>query len=1046
MIPIEAAIDWPRLSRRLGLAVCLIGVISLVGWQTDLVQLRSLLPGLLAMQPPTAVCLVLLSLALVQPSLPRPVTLAICVLTGLWSLAFLAEYLTGTTTALDTLLFGDKVLGQAVLPSHPGRMAEGTSLGLALLSGLLLVQRQFPGRLPAGLHGLIACVPAAIGGISLLAYLLGIKSVRGVVGYTDIALHTAICLCLLSVAIIALRPDAAPLRVLTQNSATGQLMRRILLTVLALPPVLGWIALQASHLNLVTTDFRLVLTIAGTMIGLIVLAVVSARRMSESETRLEAERLRAQASEAQFHNLIANAHQAIVTSDEHGRVASWNQQAEAVFGWTEADAIGRRMADLIIPERFRAGHEAGMARFLATGEPRVIGQRIELPALHRNGTEVTIEMALSATRSASGWQFTAMMHDITERLAQTQLFEAAFHHAPIGVALVGLDGRFLKVNRAFCHLLDLDREVLLAADFQQITHPDDLDRDLEHLQQLKAGAIASYQMDKRYLRANGGIVWVNLSVSMVRDETGAPKHYIAQVQDLTERMEAEARYQLMAENSTDMIVICDQNLKRSFVSAAVRELRGVSPAEALEFRPEDYMHPDDMAEVVSTFRRVSEGESGLRVRWRCLNQVTGAWTWVESSPSLMRNGDEAAPTFVDVVRDITCQVVQERQLEAATEAAEAAARAKADFTANMSHEIRTPLTVMIGFSSLLTERTDMPDDALRYAQRISTASNALLSLVNDILDFSKLEAGQFETKPRATEIVEMSRELFLMMQAQASNKGLELCFEADDKVPGSVFMDPQAYRQVLLNLIGNAIKFTDTGSVTLKLGYDDNQLQVHVVDTGPGMDEAGQAKLFQRFSQVDGSSTRKHGGTGLGLAICRGLVDAMGGDIGVTSTLGQGADFHVALPAPALADGAAFEFDDDLPDLGGLRVLVVDDNAVNRELARAILERSDAEVVEAEDGSAGVLMAGIYPVDVILMDIRMPGMDGTMAAQRIRAEAGPNRDTPILAFTANGNDLYNPADFDGLVAKPITPAALVNAIADAANFAHAGDRERSLSA
>ncbi|EGF89411.1 mmoS [Asticcacaulis biprosthecium C19] len=1041
----EAAIDWLRLSRRLGVAVCAIGLIALVGWPTDIVLLRSVLPGLMAMQPTTAMCLVLIGSVLALPGLPRALSLSACAVAALWSLAFLVEHLTGATSALDTLLFGDKILHQAPLPAHPGRMTEGTSLGLFLLSSLLLIHRVIGARLPAALHLLIATVPLAIGAISLLAYLLAVRSARGVVGYTDIDLHTSVGLCLLSCAVMALRPDATPLRVLAQAGSTGQLMRRILLTVVALPPVLGWTALQATNLNLLTPDFRLVLTTAGTMLGLIILGVVSARRMSESENRLESERLRAQASEAQFHSVIANAHQAIVTTDEHGRVASWNGQAEAVFGWSETEVVGRRMSDMIIPERFRDAHTKGMARFMETGEARVIGQRIELPALNRSGTEFTIELALSAARNSAGWQFTAMMHDVTERLAQTQLFEAAFHHAPIGVALVGLDGGFLKVNLAFCRLVDLEREDLLAADFQKITHPDDLDRDLELLAELTRGDIPSYQMDKRYLRPNGEVVWVNLSVSMVREETGAPKHYIAQVQNLTERMEAEARYQLMAENTTDLIVTCDLNLRRSFVSAAVRRLQGISPAEALACRPEDYMHEEDVASVVATFRRTAEGETGLRVRWRCWNQEAHIWTWVESSPSLIRNGDDTAPMFVDVVRDISSQVTQEQKLEAATDAAEAAAAAKADFMANMSHEIRTPLTVMIGFSSLLTERQDMPDDALRYAQRIATASNSLLSLVNDILDFSKLEAGQLELKPKPTEIVEMSRELFLMMQAQAAAKGLNLRFEDDNSVPDTVFLDPQAYRQVLLNLVGNAIKFTDTGSVTLMLGYDNKHLTVRVIDTGPGMNEAGQAKLFQRFSQVDGSSTRKHGGTGLGLAICRGLVEAMGGTIGVTSAPGEGSHFHFTLPAPALADGAAFEFDTDLPDLAGLRVLVVDDNSVNRELARAILERADAAVIEAEDGSAGVLMAGVYPLDVILMDIRMPGMDGTMAAKRIRSEPGPNRDVPILAFTANGHDLYNPADFDGLVAKPITPAALVNAIARAAG-SESADMDQSLRA
>jgi CheY-like chemotaxis protein len=204
-----------------------------------------------------------------------------------------------------------------------------------------------------------------------------------------------------------------------------------------------------------------------------------------------------------------------------------------------------------------------------------------------------------------------------------------------------------------------------------------------------------------------------------------------------------------------------------------------------------------------------------------------------------------------------------------------------------------------------------------------------------------------------------------------------------------------------------------------------------VADTGPGLSLEDQSALFRRFSQVDSSSTRRHGGTGLGLAICKALVEAMGGTIGVTSLPGRGATFRFEAPAaPAALQALPAEGDLSGPGLDGVRVLVADDTAANRELARAVLESFGAEVEEAADGEAAVEAARLTPVDVILMDLRMPGLDGPAAARAVRAEAGPNQDVPILAFSAGGDEVVGP-EFDGVVAKPIAAAALRRAIAEA---------------
>jgi len=640
--------------------------------------------------------------------------------------------------------------------------------------------------------------------------------------------------------------------------------------------------------------------------------------------------------------------------------------------------------------------------------------------------------------------------DITERrraeLAASQaeasrrntveLFENAFHHAPIGMALVGLDGRFIKINAAFCNLVGYPEDRMLDLDFQAITHPDDLNLDLSLLEELVAGKIPYYRMEKRYLRADGALVWVNLAVSMVVDEDGRPKHFISQVQDLTARKKAETDYRMMAENITDMIATTRLDGRAAFISASCRDIAGYEPEDLVGRRTIEFVHPDDVRTLLHAFSEVAAGRGGDPVRWRVKHKLEDRWVWVESNPGrFWPDGPDGDWLYLDAVRNVTAQVAQEEALDKALVAAEAASAAKSEFLANMSHEIRTPLTAILGFSTLLNARPNLDEVARGHLQKVTTASKALLSLVNDVLDFSKLEAGQFEITPRPADPAGFAREALLMFSPQADAKGLALDFVADGEIPSWLAFDPDRLRQVLINLIGNAIKFTVQGGVTLRARYDPGKQRLHleIQDTGPGLSRADQAKLFQRFAQVDGASTRKHGGTGLGLAICKGLTEAMGGQIGLRSKRGQGSTFHLYIVAPSVAaPEQAEEAEADAPMLDGVRVLVVDDNPMNRELARTVLEMVGAAVSEAVDGEDCLRCVRDASFDVILLDYRMPGIDGPETLRRLRARPGPNARAPVLAFTADSELASFQAghDFDGVIAKPIDALALISTVAE----------------
>jgi CheY-like chemotaxis protein/anti-sigma regulatory factor (Ser/Thr protein kinase) len=355
----------------------------------------------------------------------------------------------------------------------------------------------------------------------------------------------------------------------------------------------------------------------------------------------------------------------------------------------------------------------------------------------------------------------------------------------------------------------------------------------------------------------------------------------------------------------------------------------------------------------------------------------------------------------------------------------------------MSHEIRTPLTGVIGFARLLDGLDHLPDDAKVYVERIISGGQTLLNIVNEVLDFSRLEAGRLELERQAFELSPFLNETLGLITAEAERKGLALKLEYADPVPAALEADSGRLRQVLLNLIGNAIKFTPKGGVTVTVAYKgspDQQLKVVVTDTGPGISDEHLDRLFQRFSQIDGSNTREHGGAGLGLAISKGLVEMMGGEIGVESQPGRGASFWFTVAAPACetVTPPPSPSSEDW-ESGPLKVLVVDDVAVNRELIKAMLAPFDLELSEAGNGAEAVNAAMLNTYDLILMDLQMPGMDGLAATRAIRRNSESNRETPILAVSANvlpsQVEACRQAGMNDHIGKPINPSDLLGKIA-----------------
>ncbi|HVN01434.1 MAG TPA: PAS domain S-box protein [Caulobacteraceae bacterium] len=608
----------------------------------------------------------------------------------------------------------------------------------------------------------------------------------------------------------------------------------------------------------------------------------------------------------------------------------------------------------------------------------------------------------------------ARRRELEASLAETARdFKVLAENAKDVIVRTDRAGRIVYISpsvRQFGH----DPSDVIGRGFEELTHPDELSAVRESFARIMRGeCVPDGQAEHHIVTAAGEWLWAEGAPRVLYGPDGKPSGVLTQLRDVTARKaaqqaltESEARYRLLADLATDIILRLDARGIIRYISPACRQL-GYEPEEMVGRPATDFLHPDDRAMATTRSAALLAGEPRApeqRTEYRAITKG-GECLWLEGASALACDEAGELTDIVSHLRDVTERRAFEDELRRKRAEAEAATLAKSEFLANMSHEIRTPLTGILGFAGLLEGLDGLPPEAATYASRITTASRTLLSVVNDILDFSKIEAGQVELDPQPFDPAAFVRETIELVSAQAEERKLSLHTAIDGPLPAAVLADAARLRQILLNLLGNAIKFTDLGGVTVTLAHDaadGGQLRFSVTDTGVGIAPEQLHRLFQRFSQADGSINRQYGGTGLGLAICKSLTALMGGDIGVESRPGQGATFWFTVRAPAaeraqapVGDGAgAF-------DARPARILIVDDSPVNRELVTALLGVFGHDLSEACGGAEAVEASARQPFDLILMDLQMPGMDGLAATEAIRAGDGPNRATPIVALSAN---------------------------------------------
>ncbi len=572
-----------------------------------------------------------------------------------------------------------------------------------------------------------------------------------------------------------------------------------------------------------------------------------------------------------------------------------------------------------------------------------------------------------------------------------------------------------------------------------LVHPDDREPLRNHLDTLAGDHDPGITL--RIVRPDGTLRYVAGKSQIQRDASGAVTSRFGTLTDITEVRETEEksrqneqRYRFLADHAPDMITRTTLQGEILYISPSSVRVFGYDPDEMRLQNAQAMVHPEDFARVMQgIFRLIEERIPRLPepTTYRAKHK-DGHWIWVETNPTLVFDEHGEPIEFIDIVRNVTQTKQFEAELDEARRRAEAAAAAKSAFLANMSHELRTPLTSIIGFSRLIGERSDLPGDAGHYIRRIRDGSEALLAIINDVLDFSKLDAGQVDLESQPMALQRLVEDTVGLLAIQAEAKGVRLAIELDPEAPAHVLGDEARLRQVLLNFLSNGIKFTNEGSVTVRTRYDraTERLRMTVADTGAGISPEAVSRLFERFSQAEVSINRTHGGTGLGLAICKGIIELMGGEIGVDTEIGKGSSFWFEVPAPAAEAGEDYRSDDaQVGDCPSLRILVVDDTAVNRELVRLMLEPLGLEIYEAEGGSEAVQVALSRPFDLILMDVRMPGVDGLEATRVIRGASRLNARTPILALTADvqadNAAACRAAGMNDVLAKPIVPGQLI---------------------
>jgi two-component system, sensor histidine kinase and response regulator len=776
------------------------------------------------------------------------------------------------------------------------------------------------------------------------------------------------------------------------------------------------------------------------------------------------EKKAAEKARAFLASIVESSSDAIVGRTLDGKIASWNRGAELIFGYTAEEIIGQPTLKLTTPDQLLLSQRNN--ELLRAGK---VVPAFEVLCVAKDGRKFPASVSASPIKDADGTPIAAssIVRDLTETKRAQQAAREAEEKLHSLVENIPDVAWTSDINRKLIFITSNVEKMLGISEaefyergsdvFFEAIHPDDREHVCAAIQALFLEGKA-YDVECRLRRRDGTWFWAHDRAVATYEKNGLV-HASGLLSDITPRKKAE---QATRESDKRYRTLFERNLAGVFRSTvdgtiidcndAFAHILGYSGREQMIGIPVKsiFFDPQDMADADKILLK----RGILKLAEKRLKRKDGSAVWCVSNLTL--SADEDGSQVVEgTTIDITPRKQVEEQLHLAKEAAEAANRAKSEFLANMSHEIRTPMNGIIGMTDLALD-TSLTAEQREYMETVKISADALLNVINDILDFSKIEARKMELIQSEFNIREATMHSITPLKLRATQKRISLNCIFDPDVPEVAVGDPGRLRQILINLVGNAVKFTEHGSVevhvkTMPAQPGETRLHFYVHDTGVGISAEKQRTIFDAFVQADTTATRQFGGTGLGLTIAAQLTALMGGEIFVESVPGKGSTFHFdvrlgsAEPSrrpetPAASNGSAEQsarnghwFEPETPARTGLNILIAEDNSINARVALRLLQKCGHKPTLVQNGKMAVDSLRTGRFDIVLMDLQMPDMDGFEATNAIRElDKGTAHHTPIVAMTAhamNGDrERCLSAGMDGYVSKPINQQELLDAI------------------
>jgi PAS domain S-box-containing protein len=739
--------------------------------------------------------------------------------------------------------------------------------------------------------------------------------------------------------------------------------------------------------------------------------------------------------------IVSSSSELMSLIDKDYHYVNVNQAYLDAYQKRASEIEGKTIAEVFGMESFEDTIKPNIDRCLL-GEHLIDQYWFTFPDGRRCFMDVTYNPVLEVDGTISG--VTVSARDITDLKKieeQLRVFKLFAEESGVGFGMSDLQGNITYINNRLCSMAGFDDPCDLNGKSIYHTYLQNYEQKInnEILPAINKKGQWTGEIDLR--RSDGSIIHTIENFFLIRNENDDPVAYAITVTDISDRklaeealLRSESNFRMIFSNAAIGIDVVDESGEILQINNALAQMLGYSREDLLRMNIFDVTYPDDQNQSKESLANIGESPTQTyRIEKRYVRK-NGDIFWADLSVTQYNDIKSNRNLVIGTITDISHSRTLQEELRQSREEAIEANKAKSEFLANMSHEIRTPLNAVIGFTELL-ETLVTDHKQVNYLESIKTGGKNLLLLINDILDLSKIEAGKIEFIYEPVNPYNLIDEIHQIFSLKIEEKDLDFVVEVADDIPESLILDEVRVRQVIFNLIGNAIKFTERGFVKFVVkkitSQNDNSridLIVSVEDTGIGIPYEQQEQIFDAFRQQSGQNTRKYGGTGLGLSISKRLVEMMGGTISLKSTSGSGSIFSFVLREVPIGATLDTNVVAEGPDISSIffdpaRILIVDDVESNRRIISENFASPNISVVEAEDGHKAVLLASQFMPDLIFMDIRMPVMDGFEAARMIKTKR-KTKNIPIVALTASLRNDQEEDDyekyFDGYLQKPVT--------------------------